>query len=143
MNSGRPSLLLRFSRCSLRRFFSSLLACPRPHFLILHFFLWMVSEQWSPPNCGSSVTVRVRMVWPFPHDLVHSDHSVHSDMAQFTAEETQFGRQIMFRVKVLRLRSGCMLYCLTTRCPRFATRFQKLAKKNNKFFFASLLQLCS
>lgn len=90
MNSGRLSFPLLFSRCSLRRFFSSLLARPLPHFLILHFFLWTVSVQWSPPNCGSSVTVRLRTVWPFPHDLVHSDHSVHSDMAQLMAEEAQF-----------------------------------------------------
>lgn len=89
--SALPCLLLLFSRCSLRRLFSSLLACPRLHFLILHFFLWMVSEQGSPPNCGSSVTVRVRMVWPFPHDLLHSDHSVQSDMTQSMAEERPEG----------------------------------------------------
>lgn len=42
------------------------------------------------------------MVWPFPHDLVHSDQSVQSDMAQFMAEETQVGKKIVVRVKVFR-----------------------------------------
>lgn len=91
VTSDLPCLLLLFSRCSLRRRFSSLLAWPRLHFLILHFFLWMVSEHGSPPNCGSSVTERVRMVWPFPQDLLHSDHSVHSDMTQSMAEGRQEG----------------------------------------------------
>lgn len=89
VTSVLPCLLLLFSLCSLRRFFSSLLTCPRLHFLILHFFLWMVSEQGSPPNWGSSFTMRVLIVWPFPQDLLHSDHSVHSDMSQSMAEETE------------------------------------------------------
>lgn len=91
VTSDRPCLLLRFSRCSLRRFFSSLFTCPRLHFLILHFFLWIVSEQGSPPNWGSIFTMRVLMVWPFPQDLLHSDHSVHSDMPQSIAEGKEVG----------------------------------------------------
>lgn len=55
------------------------------HFLSLHFFLWMVSGQALPPNCGSSLTIRVRMVCPFPQDLLHSDHSDHSETMQSIA----------------------------------------------------------
>lgn len=55
------------------------------HFLILHFFLWMVSGQALPPSCGSSLTIRVRMVCPLPQDLLHSDHSDHSETMQSTA----------------------------------------------------------
>lgn len=55
------------------------------HFLILHFFLWMVSGQGLPPNCGSSLIMRVRMVCPLPQDLLHSDQSDHSETMQSTA----------------------------------------------------------
>lgn len=70
-----------------RLFFSSLALEPRLHFLILHFFLWTVSGQGSPPNWGSSFTMRVLMVCPLPQDLLHSDHSVHSDTMQSVAGE--------------------------------------------------------
>lgn len=31
--------------------------------------------------------MRVRIVWPFPHDLLHSDHSLHSDTTQSMAKK--------------------------------------------------------
>ena len=85
-SSRPPCLLLLFSRCSLRRLFSSGLPWPRLHLLTLHFFLWMVSGHGSPPNWGSSFTTRVRIMWPLPQDLLHSDHSVHSVTRQSVAE---------------------------------------------------------
>lgn len=83
-----PLLLTR----SLGGFFSLPLASRLLHFRILHFFLWMLSGQWSPPNWGSSFTMRVRIVWPLPQDLLHSDHSLHSDITQSMAEETELER---------------------------------------------------
>lgn len=42
--------------------------------------------------------MRVRIAWPFPQDLLHSDHSVHSDMMQSMAEEAEY-MNIHYRIK--------------------------------------------
>lgn len=70
------------------------------HFLILHFFLWMVSGQGLPPNCGSNLIIRVRMVCPLPQDLLHSDHSDHSETMQSTAGREKIVHVVNFCYKV-------------------------------------------
>lgn len=77
------------------------------HFLILHFFLWMVSGQGPPPNCGSSLTIRVRMVCPLPQDLLHSDHSDHSETMQSTAGREKIVQIVNFRCEALRWPVKC------------------------------------
>lgn len=66
-------------------FFLSLAREPLVHLRILHFFLWTVSGHGMPPNWGSSLTIRERIMWPFPQDLLHSDHDDHSDSMQSVA----------------------------------------------------------
>lgn len=73
------------------------------HLRILHFFLWTVSGQGRPPNWGSSLTIRDRIMWPFPQDLLHSDHPDHSDSMQSVAgggmewiKKTAFHQSVYF-----------------------------------------------
>lgn len=63
----------------------------RRHFRARHFLRCTVSGQGTPPNWGSIWIVRVRIMWPFPHDLLHSDHWDHSLSSQSMAGKTQTG----------------------------------------------------
>ena len=59
-----------------------------------HFFRCTVSGQGAPPNWGSIWIMRVRIMCPFPHDLLHSDHWDHSVSSQSMAGKTQMGMSV-------------------------------------------------
>lgn len=75
--------LLLFSRASFQRLFS--IPDPLRHFLTLHFVRWTVSGQAMPPNWGSILIILVLIMWPFPQDVLHSDHWDHSVSSQSMA----------------------------------------------------------
>lgn len=79
--------LLLFSRASFQRLFS--IPGPLRHFLTRHFVRWTVSGQAVPPNCGSILIILVLIMWPFPHEVLHSDHWDHSVSSQSMAAKNE------------------------------------------------------
>lgn len=79
--------LLLFSRASFQRLFS--IPGPLRHFLTRHFVRWTVSGHAVPPNCGSILIILVLIIWPFPHEVLHSDHWDHSVSSQSMAAKNE------------------------------------------------------
>lgn len=79
--------LLLFSRASFQRLFS--IPGPLRHFLTRHLVRWTVSGHAVPPNCGSILIILVLIMWPFPQEVLHSDHWDHSVSSQSMAAKNE------------------------------------------------------